>query len=115
MKKKFIFDPILGALVFAAAGILAFLLAPEVHSILKVVIEGVFAVAFYALCANLPLSEKVTDSPKLAGAFIEAYIIVFGLYLLLFRTGLVLKTFLLPLLLLIPLFAGIWSGRVKKS
>lgn len=113
MKKKIVFDPIMGAVVFAAVAILAFLIAPEVHNILKAVIEGAFAVAFYALCANLPLSEKVTDSPKLAGAFILTYIVVFVLYLLLFRTGLVLKTFLQPLLLLIPLFAGIWSGRKK--
>lgn len=114
MKKKIVFDPIMGAVVFAAVAILAFLIAPEAHNILKAVIEGIVAVAFYALCANLPLSENVTDSPKLAGAFILTYIVVFGLYLLLFRTGLVLKTFLQPLLLLIPLFAGFWSGRSKQ-
>lgn len=113
MKKKIVFDPIMGAVVFAAVSVLAFVIAPEAHNILKALIEGIIAVAFYALCANLPLSEKVTDSPKLAGVFILTYIVVFVLYLLLFRMGMVLKTFLQPLLLLIPLFAGIWSGRKK--
>lgn len=114
MKKKIVFDPIMSAVVFAAVAILAFLIAPEAHNILKAVIEGIVAVAFYALCANLPLSKKIIEAPKLAGAFILTYIVVFGLYLLLFRMGLVLKTFLQPLLLLIPLFAGLWSGRSEQ-
>ena len=53
MKRKFIFNAKMSAIVFVAVFILSFVLFPTMSGALKAVLTAFLSVVFYVLCSNV--------------------------------------------------------------
>ena len=107
MKRKFIFNAKMSAIVFVAVFILSFVLFPTMSGALKAVLTAVLSVVFYVLCLNVIRIEEKINAGKLFVAFLVAYVATTAIYIVMDTSSLAeLRTYIKPLFVLIPLFAA---------
>ena len=106
MASNFTLRPGVAAIVFATVFILSSILQPDMQGLVKSALNGCLCVAFYALCFNLIRINGKFRWGKFIAAFLGSYIVLIALYSIIACERHCPETFVTPLFILIPLYAG---------
>lgn len=106
MASNFTLRPVVAAFVFITVSVLSSILQPDMQGLVKSALNGCLGVAFYALCSNLIRINGKFRWGKFIAAFLGSYIVIVALYSLVICEKHCPETFITPLFILIPLYAG---------